>query len=162
LFSVSQLCSRIAVGRVSSKLLMCVGTTISAVGILMFARLSLHAGYVEVVLSLVLVGVGNGVVVVPLTSAALAGVGPSEAGAASGVLNAMQQVGGLLGVAVLVSVFGVSGEHLARTAFVDHVDRAFFGGAMFLVAALAVLVVVVRRDRPAARLKPVSDVVATT
>ena len=44
----------------------------------------------------------------PLTTAALDGVDPEDAGAASGLVNVMQQVGGSLGLAVLVTVFGAA------------------------------------------------------
>ena len=55
---------------------------------------------------LLLFGIGNGLAFVPLTTAALDGVEAKDAGAASGLVNVMQQVGGSLGLAVLVTVFG--------------------------------------------------------
>ncbi len=58
-----------------------------------------------------LFGTGNGLAFVPLTTASLAGVAPEDAGAASGLVNVMQQVGGSLGLAVLVTVFGEASRH---------------------------------------------------
>ena len=68
----------------------------------------LHAGasYLQVLVNLVLLGAGAGISLVSLTSASLAGVDPSDAGAASGLINVVQQLGAALGLAVLVTVFG--------------------------------------------------------
>lgn len=143
-FAVSQTSSRFIVHRVSAKAQMLVGLSISAVGVFLMSGLSLHSGYPRVLVGLLLIGVGNGTVVVPITSAALAGVASNEAGAASGVVNAMQQVGGLLGVAVLVSVFGANARTIAHEAFVHDVDRAFRVGAFFVVGAVVLVAIVVR------------------
>jgi hypothetical protein len=146
-FAVSQTSSRFVVHRVSPKLQMLVGLSVSAVGVFLMSGLAVHSGYPRVLVGLVLIGVGNGTVVVPITSAALAGVASSEAGAASGVVNAMQQVGGLLGVAVLVSVFGANARAIDHAAFVHDVDRAFLAGSLFVVGAV-ILVAIVVRDVP--------------
>jgi MFS family permease len=55
--------------------------------------------------ALLLIGAGMGLVITPLTSTVLAGVQPHQAGAASGALSTMQQVGGALGVAVTGVIF---------------------------------------------------------
>ena len=101
-------------------------------------------------LSLVLFGLGNGTAFVPLTSAALSGVAPEDAGAASGLVNVVQQLGGTLGVAVLVTVFGSASRHAAGdplVVFTYAVDRAFLASAGFLVAALAMILLAVRATR---------------
>ena len=64
-------------------------------------------------------GLGNGLAFVPLTTTALHGVAPADAGAASGLVNVMQQVGGSLGLAVLVTVFGSASKDAVR-----HLDPA--------------------------------------
>ena len=53
---------------------------------------------------MLLLGAGMGVVFVPLTMASLAGVRPEDSGAASSMVNVTQQVGGSLGLAILVTV----------------------------------------------------------
>ena len=100
-------------------------------------------------------GLGNGLAFVPLTSAALSEVPPEQAGAASGLINVMQQVGGALGLAVLVTVFG-TGQHAAtgaaggaglgqaREAFVIGADRAFTMAAVFLALAVPVVAMAIR------------------
>jgi hypothetical protein len=132
------------------------------VGLLLLTRLSENSGYPVILAALVLVGLGNGTAFVPLTATALSGVAPADAGAASGLVNVMQQLGGTLGVAVLVTIFGSAGRHAANhvdpgTGALQHAhevifygaDRAFFASAMFLIAAIALITVVVRTPRPA-------------
>jgi hypothetical protein len=99
---------------------------------------------------------------VPLTTAALEGVDPQDAGAASGLVNVMQQVGGALGLAVLVTVFGsasksaaadlpagLSRAEAARHVFVSAADKAFWTAAAFLLGTLLLVTFVMRRDRRA-------------
>lgn len=59
-------------------------------------------------------GFGMGLNFVTLTLTAVSGVAPHEAGAASGLLNATQQVGGSLGLSILVTVFGTAGRDEGR------------------------------------------------
>ena len=54
-----------------------------------------------------------GVVFVPLTMASLAGVPPKDSGAAASMVNVMQQVGGALGLAILVTIFGTASRAAA-------------------------------------------------
>ena len=130
----------------------------------------MDTSYPPVLLSLLLFGLGNGLSFVTLTSAALAGVAPEDAGAASGLVNVTQQLGGALGVAVLVTVFGSASKHAAarpiggasQQQFADHVfvyaaDRAFAAGAVFLIGALALVAIAVRAPRPVAEVAPERD-----
>jgi hypothetical protein len=110
---------------------------------------------------MVLLGAGMGVVFVPLTTASLAGVRPQDSGAASSMVNVMQQLGGSLGLAVLVAAFGTARrtavEHpvagLSAAAFQQHVlahgmADAFGLAAIFDVAALLIIATLLR-GRPA-------------
>jgi hypothetical protein len=56
-----------------------------------------------------------GLLFVPLTIVAVSGVQPHEAGAASSLLNVMQQVGGTLGLSILVTAFGTASRNEAAT-----------------------------------------------
>ena len=70
---------------------------------------SRRTGYLPGVLGpMILFGVGMGLAFVPLTTAALAGVRAEDSGAASSMVNVTQQVGGALGLAILVTVFGAA------------------------------------------------------
>ena len=156
LFAASQLSARALSDRVPAKLLMVGGLLLSTTGLLWLTQLSATSGYVSLLGPLVLFGTGNGLAFVPLTSASLAGVAPADAGAASGLINVTQQVGGALGLAVLVSVFGAASrgasEHAVglsevarnQAAFIAGADRAFTVSAMFLLATVAVIAFVVR------------------
>jgi MFS family permease len=157
-FLASQLTSRVLVNRFPAKVLMIMGTTSSALGLLLATQLHASTPYLQVLASLILIGVGMGISFVSLTTAGLAGVAPSDAGAASGLINVMQQLGAALGLAVLVTVFdtatpsartaGLStAAHAgaaARTALVHGIDVTMAAGAGFAMVALAIVVLLVR------------------
>ena len=107
-----------------------------------------------------LFGLGNGTAFVPLTALSLTGVRPEDAGAGSGLVNVMQQVGGTLGLAIMVSVFGhasgaasVSGTvaERAQQAFVHGADTAFEVAAGFLALTVLLVAVLVRGPAQARR-----------
>ncbi|MEV0371187.1 MFS transporter [Streptomyces sp. NPDC050636] len=81
------------------------GGLIGGLGYLATIVLVMHAGSALTAWSLaptlVLIGVGNGLLVTPLLNAVLSNVGPKEVGMASGVLSTGQQVGGAVGVALV-------------------------------------------------------------
>lgn len=86
---------------------MVVGSTGVALGLAWQTFISPDSSYVGGVLGPMLVfGFGMGLNFVTLTLTAVSGVAPHEAGAASGLLNATQQVGGSLGLSILTTVFG--------------------------------------------------------
>jgi predicted MFS family arabinose efflux permease len=82
---------------------------------------------------LVLVGVGQGLCITPLTTTVLAHADPQRAGAVSGALSTMQQAGNALGVAVIGVVFFGSLSHGYGTAFM----LALGGLALLLVGVAA-------------------------
>jgi EmrB/QacA subfamily drug resistance transporter len=158
LFAMSQLSARRLVQRFGGKTVMVVGLTVSTSGVLLLTQLAASSSYVSLLAPLVLFGAGNGLAFVPLTSTSLSGVRPEEAGAASGLVNVMQQLGGALGLAVLVSVFGTAARGAAaqsvvasQRAFVVGADHAFIAATVFVCATVAVLVVAIRGQRAAAR-----------
>ncbi len=102
------------VSRIDPRWLAGLGSLAAAVGIFGFSRihydssldnLGVSASYVQDLLPWILVmSIGMGFVFVPLTLTAVHGVGERDSGIGSGVLNAMQQIGGSLGLAVLSTV----------------------------------------------------------
>src|ERR1700681_2138247 len=143
LFAMSQLSARRLVERFGGKAVMVVGFSLSTLSMLLMTQLSASSTYLFVLIPVLLFGTGNGLAFVPLTSASLAGVRQEDAGAASGLVNVMQQMGGALGLAVLVSVFGsagrgVAGQSLAatRAAFVVGADHAFIASTLFVGATV--------------------------
>ena len=84
-------------------------------------------------------GLSAGLMFMPITSIVLGGVEPEHAGAASGLLQTFQQLGGAVGLAVIVSVYAagsVPGTFLpgARAAFLTSATMAALAGVAGLVA----------------------------
>jgi EmrB/QacA subfamily drug resistance transporter len=162
-FTASQLSARVLVERVGAHRLMIIGVTLSTSGMLWLTQLGEHSGYLSLIGPLLVFGTGNGLAFVPLTTAALDGVDPQDAGAASGLVNVMQQVGGSLGLAVLVTVFGTASKsaagdlppglsraEAARHVFVAAADKAFWTASIFLMGTLLLVSFAMRRDRGSA------------
>src|SRR6202008_4094369 len=106
-------------------------------------------------------GLGGGLAFVPLTAASLTGVRPEDSGAASSMVNVMQQVGGAVGLAVLVAVYGTSYRDAARhplagagpVAQAHHLQAhatatAFLLAAIFDVVSLVVIATLIRSRAP--------------
>ncbi|MDT0431083.1 MFS transporter [Streptomyces salyersiae] len=99
---------------------MVTGALLVAGGLAWLSRTDVHSSYAGSILGPILVfGTGMGMQFVSLTLIAVSGVAPREAGAASGVLNATQQVGGSLGLSILVTVFGTA----SRNEATDQIPR---------------------------------------
>ena len=159
IFSSSQLVARRLAGRIASRTIIAVGLSMSTVGLLWLTQLDASSGYLSLLGPLLLFGLGNGTAFVPLSMMALKGVAPADAGAASGLMNVVQQVGGSLGLAVLVTIFGsasksavspagASAAERIQHAFVVGADRGFLVSAGFLAATLLIVLLAMRSDRP--------------
>jgi Major Facilitator Superfamily len=100
--------------RLGPKRLMTTGAVLALVGLAWQTQVSVDSSYVSGILGPMLVfGLGMGLLFVPLTIVAVSGVPPRESGAASSLLNVMQQVGGSLGLSILVTVFGTASRNEA-------------------------------------------------
>ncbi|MGH9103130.1 MAG: MFS transporter [Acidimicrobiales bacterium] len=156
-FLGSQLTSRVLVRRLPEKVVMMAGIALATAGMALATQVNSGIGYAEVLGSLVLLGAGAGISFVSLTTASLANVAPGDAGAASGLINVSQQIGAAVGLAALVSIFGAVtghgrlGAHSGSLApvLVHGLDTVFGVGALFALAALVLVVAVVRLPRPA-------------
>jgi EmrB/QacA subfamily drug resistance transporter len=155
LFAMVQVVPRFS-ARISSAQLIAGGVLIALVGMAWLSRISVGTQYFPgIVLPMVLLGTGIGIAFIPLTTVSIAGVAPEDAGAASGLVNVAQQLGGSLGLAILVTVFGAgsrSAAHhpVARAQEAAHelahgVGTAITGSTIFLAMALAIVVFMVRR-----------------
>ena len=103
------------VPRYGNRRLLLTGLFVAGLGMAWLSRISLGAPYFpDVALPLVLLGAGMGTAFTPLTTNGIAGVAPEDAGAASGVVNAAQQLGSSLGLSVLITVFAAAGRAAAR------------------------------------------------
>ncbi|MGH9293496.1 MAG: MFS transporter [Acidimicrobiales bacterium] len=156
IFASSQLTSRVLTKVIPEKILMLGGVAIAAVSMLLATMVHFGTSYLQLLVPLVLIGIGSGISFVSLTSASLADVSPGDAGAASGLVNVSQQLGAAVGLAVLVTVFGDLTRHgrigpLQVTGYVHAMDDVFALAAMFAVGALVLIAAFVRTRRvPAA------------
>jgi EmrB/QacA subfamily drug resistance transporter len=153
LFGVSRLSPRL-LARFGAKPLMVAGLLPAVAGMAWLSRIAPGTGYAAGVLGpMLLLGIGMGVAFVPLTMASLAGVRPQDSGAASSMVNVTQQVGGSLGLAILVTAFSTSvrnaGHAQAHQQVIVHgMSTAFTLSAVFYVLALVIVLLVIR-DRAA-------------
>jgi EmrB/QacA subfamily drug resistance transporter len=150
-FLASQLTRRVLVRSMPARAIMIMGSVLAAAGLALFTQLHADTPYSTLLVGLILIGSGMGTSFVSLTTAALHQVAPGDAGAASGLINVMQQLGAALGLAVLVTVFdsatsvGRAASGLSPAAPVVHaLDLTFAAGVAFALAALAMVVFVVR------------------
>ena len=114
-----------------------VGLGLAAVGLLLFARAPVDGTFVvDVLPSMILLGLGAGMAFNPLLLAAMGDVPQEQAGLASGVVNTAFMMGGALGLAVLASLAAMRTETLADGGSGDL--EALAGGyhAAFLVGAI--------------------------
>jgi MFS family permease len=139
----SQLATRIGVRPIAA-----LGFVLTAGGLVLLTQLPVHGSYAMNVLpALLLSSLGMGAVFMPLTLIATTGLADEDQGLASGLFNTSQQVGGALGLAVL-STLATSKAHAAggapTHALVVGFHWAFAVGAVAMLAALAVLVALLR------------------
>lgn len=113
-----------------------IGPFVVAVGMVLMTRIGPDASFVGDVLPAVTVfGFGLAAIVAPVTTTALSSAPDARAGAASGTNNAVARAGGLLAVAVIPGVVGLTGDALSNPDVLD----AGFGSAMLLSAALVAI-----------------------
>lgn len=132
---------------------MTAGPLISAVGLLLFSRISPGDAYLNAVLpAALLFGLGMAVTVAPLTAAVLGSVDDDHAGVASGVNNTVARLAGLLAIAVLPAVTGIS-----DAASIDAGLESGFTEALRMCAAACALGggVAALLVRTATRVRPV-------
>jgi hypothetical protein len=115
------------------------------------SRISADTAYLAgVALPMVLIGIGQGGTLSPLTASGIAGVDSADAGAASGLVNVAHQLASSLGLGMLVVVFAAAGAAGAdaRGELAHRVATSLAAGTVLLVLALAVVLLCIVR-RPA-------------
>jgi len=136
--------------RIGARPLMVAGLALQAGAIAWLAAVaSPDVAYASLVVPFMMGGTGMALVFAPSANAVLGAVRPEEAGQASGATNAIRELGGVMGVAVLASVFSAYGSYASPQAFSDGVVAALpVGAAVLAVGALAALLVPGLRARP--------------
>jgi EmrB/QacA subfamily drug resistance transporter len=156
LFATSRLAPRL-VPRFGARRLLVGGLIPVVAGMTWLSQLSTGTSYLSGVLGpMLLLGFGMGLAFVPLTMASLAGVPPQDSGAAASMVNVMQQVGGALGLSILVTVFGTAtraaASHLpaaliaarAEAIKVHGMSASFTTAAVFDALALLIVIAAIR------------------
>lgn len=148
--------------RIGSRPLMATGLALQSIAIAWLAVISEPTlAYSAVIVPFVLAGTGMALVFAPAANAVLGSVAPAEAGKASGATNAIRELGGVLGVAVLASVFSANGSYESPAAFSDGVTAALpIGAAVLAVGALIALLVPAKRRESRERIGVAEPVAA--
>jgi MFS family permease len=137
--------------RIGPRSLMALGMALQAGGLAWVAAdVSVGAGYGELVLPLVLAGIGISMVIPATPTAALGVVPPAEIGTASGVLNTMQRFGPVFGVAIVTAVFSANGHLGSTSGVISGVHPALAASAGLSLAGALTGLAVGRRRAPAA------------
>jgi hypothetical protein len=114
-----------------------------AIGLVWMSLAGPNADYWQVALPMALIGLGNGTAMTPLTAAGVRGVEPRDQGAASGLVNVAHQLGGSLGLSVLIVVFAASASPtLSGVEQIGHeISAVLVGAAVMNVIALVLAAV---------------------
>jgi EmrB/QacA subfamily drug resistance transporter len=124
--------------RIGGRPLMATGLTLFTGAFAMMAALiTSGVGYGTIAVAFVIAGIGGSLVFAPLSNTVLGSVRPEEQGQVSGANNAIRELGGVFGVAVLASVFASRGGYGSPETFVAGLTPALWVGA----GAVAVAVV---------------------
>jgi EmrB/QacA subfamily drug resistance transporter len=140
--------------RIGGRPLMVTGLALQAAGLAWIAAVSTPTvAYSALVLPFILSGAGMALYFAPVANVVLSSVRREEEGQASGANNAIRELGGVFGVAVLASVFAHYGGYRTGQTFVDGLIPALYVGAGFVaagaVAALGIARKVRRQEAPA-------------
>lgn len=151
IFASSQAVPRL-LPRFGPKPLLVTGGILITLGMIWLTQLSAETQYATGLLGpMLLFGAGMGLSFTPLSIVILSGVESSDAGSASGLLQTMQQVGGSLGIAILITQFGAISRGLAASPMpnvspetrANHIMASAIGSSFVVAAALAVLTLLV-------------------
>jgi EmrB/QacA subfamily drug resistance transporter len=121
--------------RYGSRLFMVAGLGLQAIALGMLATLAgVHQTYTSMLIPFVLAGSGMALVFAPSANAVLASVRTAQTGQASGATNAIRELGGVLGIAVLATVFTSHGSYVSPQAYVNGLVPAMWVGTAVLAA----------------------------
>jgi EmrB/QacA subfamily drug resistance transporter len=134
--------------RLGGRPVLATGLALQALGLgWLAAVVSPTVTYGALVPAFLLNGIGMALFFAPMASTVLGNVRPEEEGIASGVNNAIRELGGVLGVAVLASLFSSNGSYASGHAFVHGLVPAVYAGAAVVGVAVVAALAIPRRSR---------------
>ncbi|MFD5229820.1 MFS transporter [Streptomyces qaidamensis] len=133
--------------RIGGRPVVAAGLFLQALGLGYMAMVATaDASYVSQLPALIVSGVGMALFFAPASHLVMSSVRPSEQGIASGANNALREVGGALGIAVMGSIFAAQGGYETGQTFVDGMRPALVtGSAVVALAGIAALLIPTRR-----------------
>jgi len=144
------------------------GLALAGLGLALLVRAPINGNYVvDVLPSMVLLGLGAGIAFNPMIIVAMTDVEPERSGLASGLVNTSFMMGGALGLAVLASIAAArTGDSLASgaaqiAALTDGYHAAFAIGAAFAIIAAVLGFKLLRSQSPAEQQEPAIGELAT-
>jgi EmrB/QacA subfamily drug resistance transporter len=136
--------------RIGGRPLMAAGLALQGGGLAWLASVAgPTVSYIHFVPAFVMAGTGMALVFAPAANTVLGAVRPKQAGQASGATNAIRELGGVLGVSVLATVFSAHGGYISPQNYVDGLVPAVWVGAAVLFAG-AVVALLIPAKRPQA------------
>ena len=136
--------------RIGGRPLMATGLGLQAIGLAWLAAITTPTvPYASLVPPFVISGIGMALFFAPVANVVLSSVRRDEEGKASGTNNAIRELGGVFGVAVLASIFSNYGGYESPAAYVDGLTPAVWVGAAVVGAGAIAALFVPRKQRAA-------------
>lgn len=150
--------------RIGGKPIVATGLALQALGLGWFAVIvKVHVSYLEQVPALVISGVGMSLFFAPIANLVLSSVRREQEGIASGANNALRELGGVLGTAILAAVFAARGGYGSPQQFVHGLTPALWAGAAVVFAGAVAIMLIPRARRRAGQIEPEAELeLATT
>jgi MFS family permease len=154
LFAVSRFIPRL-LPRFGPRPLIVTGTALIAGALFWLSQVSVHTGFVTgLLVPFLMFGLGGGVAFSPIALNIMNGLAPRDSGAGSGLMQACQQIGGALGIAVLVTIFtsSMKGSHDPNPAvnFTHGLGTGLTVGAGIALAVCLISLTLKPKPKPAA------------
>ena len=123
--------------------LLVMGIGLTLVGMFWMSRFTPATGYwFGIALPMVVIGLGQGLALSPFTAAGVAHTQGADAGAASGVVNVMHQIGGSVGLSILVTT-----QSLFKSQVIGFQNALLVGAGLLLIALLAAIFLIMPGER---------------
>jgi MFS family permease len=133
--------------KIGSRPVVATGLALQAIGLGWLAQIvTPTASFASLVPAFVISGIGMALFFAPAANLVLGTVGRDEEGIASGAANAMREIGGVFGVAILASVFASHGGYVSPHTFEMGLRPAVWVGAVAVGVSAFVLLLVPRRQ----------------